>query len=62
MRAQNRYPLLQNFDDEHFAPLRNSEVIGRPFGSRDFIEKLEKRYQRTLKPQKPGPKRKLDDG
>jgi len=37
---------------------RKHERTGRPLGENDFIEKLERLLDRTLKPQKPGPKRK----
>ena len=41
-----------------FRRLRQSETTGRPLGSDQWIEKLEKRTGRKLKPQKRGPKRK----
>lgn len=37
---------------------RKHERTGRPLGEDDFIEKLERLLDRTLKPQKPGPKKK----
>lgn len=48
--------LKQVFDDEHFAALRKSEVIGRPLGSGEFIADLEQRFDRKLMPGKPGRK------
>ncbi len=42
---------------EGFRRLRQSETIGRPLGSVPWIEVLETRTGRTLKPQKRGPKR-----
>ena len=41
-----------------FRMLRQSETTGRPLGSDQWIEKLEKLTGRQLKPQKRGPKRK----
>ena len=42
-----------------FERLRRAESIGRPLGSDAFIERLEALTHRNLKPEKPGPKRKL---
>ena len=42
-----------------FRMLRQSETTGRPLGSDQWIEKLEKLTARQLKPQKRGPKRKI---
>lgn len=48
--------LKQNFDEESFQAIRGSEISGRPIGSFEFIESLEKATKRTLAPQKRGPK------
>ncbi|MCP4184660.1 MAG: hypothetical protein GY761_15300 [Hyphomicrobiales bacterium] len=48
--------LNSSFDEEDFGALRASEQTGRPVGSVGFIEDLETRYDRVLKPQKRGPK------
>jgi hypothetical protein len=37
---------------------REHERTGRPLGSASFLEKLERRLARALRPLKPGPKRK----
>lgn len=49
--------LEQDIDDNSFTALRQAEIVGRPIGSDDFIETLEEQTGRTLKRQKPGPKR-----
>lgn len=36
--------------------IRKHERTGRPLGEGQFIEKLERRSNRTLKPGKPGPR------
>lgn len=41
-----------------FEMIRKHERTGRPLGSTGFIEKIERMLERTLKSQKPGPKRK----
>jgi putative transposase len=43
-------------DEEEWRLLRMSETSGRPLGSADWIDALEARTGRTLKPQKRGPK------
>jgi putative transposase len=45
-------------DDPGFKHLRHSETTGRPLGSEEWIERLEKMTGNTLKPQKRGPKTK----
>ena len=40
--------------------LRKAEMIGRPVGSADFIAGLERRSGRPLRPEKPGPKPKVN--
>ena len=37
--------------------LRQYERTGRPLGSEDFVQKIEKKLGRILRPQKPGPKK-----
>ena len=49
-------------DTAAFKRLRRSETTGRPLGSEEWIEKLEKLTGRVLKPQKRGPKRKNRSG
>ena len=51
--------LDQEEDATAFRMLRQSETTGRPLGSDEWIEKLEKLIARHLKPQKRGPKRKI---
>lgn len=41
-------------DDERTMRLRRAETIGRPVGSAEFLERLERSYDRRLKPQQPG--------
>jgi putative transposase len=41
-------------DAEMSRRLRRAETIGRPVGSADFVERLEKECGRTLRPAKPG--------
>ncbi len=43
-------------DEAHWRLLRMSETSGRPLGSADWLDALEARTGRTLKPQKRGPK------
>ncbi len=43
-------------DAAAFAPLRRSELIGRPLGSAGFVAEIEKRLGRTLAPAKRGRK------
>ena len=52
--------LGESVDDEPgFKRLRQSETTGRPLGSEDWMDKLEKMTGRRLKPQKRGPKVKV---
>ncbi|QQO52616.1 MAG: hypothetical protein N838_03760 [Thiohalocapsa sp. PB-PSB1] len=44
-------------DETAFKSLRQSETTGRPLGSEQWIEQLEKVTGRALKPQKRGPKK-----
>ena len=48
----------EEIDAAAFRMIRQSETTGRPLGSDQWIEKLEKLTGRKLKPQKRGPKRK----
>ncbi len=48
--------LKAKFDDENFQALRGSECTGRPIGDDEFIENLERDFDRKLRPQKRGPK------
>lgn len=47
-------------DDSDFEALRRAEIVGRPVGARDFIEGLEKSFDRPLLRQRRGPKVKRD--
>jgi putative transposase len=42
--------------EEELRALREHGRTGRPLGSSAFLDRLEKRVGRVLKPQKPGPK------
>ena len=53
--------LEANFDEESFKLLRGSEQTGRPIGSSEFLMGLEKKYDRSLQPQKRGPKVKSNE-
>ena len=53
--------LEANFDEESFKHLRGSEQTGRPIGSSEFLMGLEKKYDRSLQPQKRGPKVKSNE-
>ncbi|MCP4183471.1 MAG: transposase [Hyphomicrobiales bacterium] len=48
--------LNSSFDEEDFDTLRANEQTGRPIGSADFVDGLEAKYDRVLKPKKRGPK------
>jgi len=39
--------------------IRRHERTGRPLGGDAFVSRLERQLGRTLKPQKPGPKREV---
>jgi len=49
--------LLYLSSDEELKILKRHEHTGRPLGSDGFVEDMEQTLGRTLKPQKPGPKR-----
>ena len=49
--------LLEEISDEEERALRRHERSGRPLGNANFIKSLEKRLERILRPQKPGPKK-----
>ena len=56
-----RYPDFANFlseetDAEMIERLRGAETIGRPLGSRKFLDTLERKTRRVLSPAKRGPK------
>jgi len=53
--VHERYPDFANFlseetDAETFARLRGAESIGRPLGTRKFLDMLERKTKRVLKP------------
>jgi len=50
--------LSEDIAEEEVNELRRHERSGRPLGSESFIERVEKRLGRILRPQKPGPKKK----
>lgn len=52
--------LSEDIPDEEVNALRRHERSGRPLGNETFIESLENRLERILRPQKPGPKKKID--
>ena len=61
-----RYPDFANFlsedtDAEMLARLRSAETIGRPLGSRKFLDTLERKTRRVLKPAKRGPKPRVEE-
>jgi putative transposase len=43
------------------ARLRRAETIGRPLGSRKFLDTLERKTRRILSPAKRGPKPRTED-
>ncbi len=49
---------LQLSSDEELKMLKRHEQTGRPLGSNSFVEEIEQKLGRTLRPQKPGPKKK----
>jgi putative transposase len=53
--------LLGTIDKEEIEKIRRHERTGRPLGSEVFIERLESCLERTLKRQKPGPKKRGSD-
>jgi putative transposase len=55
--------LSEPFDeDATYAALRRSETIGRPLGTEEWIERLEREHARTLAPRKRGRKPRADGG
>jgi len=55
-RAEWRDFLRQGEVDEEAARVRACTRLGRPCGGSGFVEELEKRLGRPLRPRKPGPK------
>jgi putative transposase len=51
---------LAGANEELLNDIRKHERSGRPLGSEEFVESLEADLNRTLKPEKPGPKGKLN--
>lgn len=47
---------LAGANEELLNDIRKHERSGRPLGSEEFVESLEADLNRTLKPEKPGPK------
>jgi putative transposase len=63
--VRERYPDFANFlyeetDAEMIARLRSAETIGRPLGNRKFLDTLERKTRRVLKPAKRGPKPRIE--
>lgn len=67
------FPLLERTDSwlsflaeglvpEDLSKLRKQEGLNRPLGSDQFVEEMEKITGKSLKPQKPGPKRQTGEG
>ena len=59
--VHERYPdfadfLSEEIDAEMIERLRSAETIGRPLGNRKFLDMLERKTKRVLKPGKRGPK------
>lgn len=64
--VRERYPDFANFlsekpDAEATARLRSAESIGRPLGHRKFLDILERKTKRVLKPAKRGPKPRIEE-
>jgi len=53
-----REMLNEGISQEQYMAIRSHEKTGRPLGSDSFVEWLEEQTARTLKKQKPGPKKK----
>ena len=49
---------LQLSSEEELKTLKLHEKTGRPLGSNSFVEQMEQALGRTLRPQRPGPKKK----
>jgi len=57
-RVGNFTSFLENsYDDQDFEQLRRAEIVGRPIGSKKFLQSLEKQLNRTLQVQKRGRKK-----
>jgi putative transposase len=59
--VRERYPDFADFlseqaDADMIERLRRAETIGRPLGSRTFLDAIERKMRRVLKPAKRGPK------
>jgi len=54
-----RKMLTMDIDECEMETFRKHERTGRPLGDVNFIEKMEVLLDRKLKPQKPGPKKKI---
>ena len=65
--VRERFPdfaafLAEETDAETIERLRRAESIGRPLGSRKFLDRLERSTQRILRPAKRGPKPRTEPG
>jgi putative transposase len=56
MAGDWRQFLADGIEDEKLVLVRRHERTGRPLGSDGFIENLEERLEKSLKPQKRGPR------
>jgi putative transposase len=46
--------------DDELKNLQQHERTGRPLGNGSFVEEMEQKIGRILRPQRPGPKKKSD--
>ena len=53
-QKKNYYEFMQHSDDDKDKAIRKATSTGRPFGSEEFIDFVEFRSNRTLRPRKPG--------
>jgi putative transposase len=63
--VRERYPdfahfLSEEIDDDIFERLRGAGSIGRPLGDRRFLDAIERKTRRALKPAKRGPKPRVE--
>ena len=58
--VENWKNFLSLSSEEEMLTFRKHERSGRPLGKEVFIDKIETLLERTLRPQKPGPKQKTE--
>jgi putative transposase len=56
-RVDDIRAFLNDPDEDGFEPLVHAETTGRPVGGNEFLDGLERRLRRPLRPQSPGRKR-----